>query len=104
MAVVEQAVAAICALLNTMPNVRWHHCTDARRCTGAKGMPDLVIVITDTTGSRVLWREVKPDFYTLRPDQVGWKYALMAAGMDWGVWTPRDLASGQIAAELSYRG
>jgi hypothetical protein len=72
----------------------WHHCEDPRwRCAGPPGLPDLFIC-----GRRgALWAEVKPHRGArLRPDQTTWKYALLAAGQQWYLWTGEDLASGEI--------
>lgn len=62
----------------------------------APGWPDWVVV-----GRRVLYRELKSSGGQLTPEQrrVGW--LLRAAGQDWDVWRPRDLASGRIARELN---
>jgi len=75
--------------------VRYFHAYDARR--SVRGFPDLVLV----GRSGVAYRELKSDWENLRPEQTTWKYALLAARQDWGIWRPRDLASGLIRAELS---
>ena len=36
----------------------------------------------------------------LSPDQVQWKYSLLAIGIPWRLWTPADLASGRIEDDL----
>lgn len=60
-----------------------------------KGWPDLVII-----GRRVLFRELKSATGVLSSEQtlVGWR--LKAAGQDWAVWWPKDLANGNIRRQL----
>ena len=79
----------LCARLG----VRWYHAYDSRR--SVPGWPDLVIV-----GREVLFRELKSDAGTLRPEQQQWRDTLRAAGADWAVWRPSDLTSGRIETEL----
>lgn len=70
------------------------HACDMRRSRA--GFPDLVIL-----GARgVLWREIKipPDELSSAQKQV--KYTLIAARMNWAVWTPDDLANGTIHLQL----
>jgi hypothetical protein len=62
-----------------------------------KGYPDLTIV----GPGGVMWRELKSATGATSPEQRVWLSALTEAGVDAGVWKPRDLASGRIAAELS---
>lgn len=60
------------------------------------GWPDLAIA-----GPRgFMLRELKMPAQGLRPEQARWKWALLAAGVDYDVWFPQDLASGQIEYEL----
>lgn len=74
--------------------VRYFHPHDARR--SVPGWPDLTLV-----GSYgLVFRELKSQYGTLRPEQGDWGYALRAAGADWDVWRPSDLSSGRIEAEL----
>jgi len=73
----------------------------ANRLGASRGFVDLLIV----GPGGVLFRELKTDAGTypgrgLRPAQTIWKYRLQAAGLDWGLWQPKDLASGRIGAEL----
>jgi hypothetical protein len=49
------------------------------------GWPDLVLAKSET----VLFRELKAGG-TLTADQADWGEALVAAGLDWQVWTPSD--------------
>jgi hypothetical protein len=74
----------------------------SQRVADNKGFPDLTIY----GPGGVLYRELKTEAGMqpgngLRPDQTTWKYRLMALGMDWAIWTPKDLASGLIESELS---
>lgn len=74
--------------------VRYYHAYDSRR--SVPGWPDLVLV-----GPRgMAFRELKTQTGTLRPEQREWGTALVAAGGDWSVWRPSDLASGRIEREL----
>ena len=72
-----------------------YHVPDSRRATAA-GFPDWVIV----GPGGVLWRELKSPYGSLSSGQTQWRYALAAAGQDWGIWRPLDLESGIIAQEL----
>jgi len=74
--------------------VRYFHPHDSRR--SVPGFPDLVLV----GPGGVAYRELKTDRGTLSPEQTTWKWALLAAGQDWAIWRPSDLASGLIRAEL----
>lgn len=60
-----------------------------------KGWPDLVIV-----GTRVLFRELKSATGPATPEQKAWIARLELAGLDVGVWRPKDLTSGLIEREL----
>lgn len=79
----------LCALLG----VWWYHTHDSRRSTS--GWPDLVLV-----ARKVLFRELKTDTGGLSPEQRRVGYKLTAAGCDFEVWRPKDLASGRITREL----
>lgn len=70
-----------------------YHTHNSRR--SEPGWPDWVIV-----GKRVLYRELKSADGTSRPAQTRVRNLLVAAGADWGLWRPADLASGRIAEEL----
>jgi hypothetical protein len=60
-----------------------------------KGWPDLVLC-----GRRLLIRELKGTGGTTSADQQVWLAALLAAGVDVGIWTPTDWRTGRIEAEL----
>lgn len=75
--------------------VRYFHPYDSRRCV--PGFPDLVLVGSDGAA----FRELKTESGTLRPERRDWGRALRAAGHDWDVWRPSDLASGRVAVELA---
>lgn len=66
---------------------------DSRR--SAPGWPDWCIV-----GRRVLFRELKTSRGLVTREQKLVGYRLKAAGQDWAVWRPADLASGRIAEEI----
>ena len=60
------------------------------------GWPDLALC-----GKRgFVLRECKLDGEDPTPEQAEWGAWLTRAGVDWAVWRPADLASGQIYAEL----
>lgn len=71
-----------------------YHVPDSRRSRA--GWPDWVIL-----GRKILYRELKSPYGSLRPEQLDVSYRLRAAGADWAVWRPLDLTSGRIAAELA---
>lgn len=75
--------------------VLYFHVYDSRR--SMPGFPDLLLV----GSGGFAFRELKSDTGTLRPEQRQWRDALRAAGADWGLWKPCDLASGRIRAELA---
>jgi hypothetical protein len=62
----------------------------------SRGFPDWVIVGPGGT----LFREAKSADGTVSCYQAAWGDALQAAGNNYAVWRPADLASGRIAAEL----
>lgn len=61
-----------------------------------KGWPDWTII-----GNRIIYRELKSERGTLRPDQALVRDLILAAGGDWALWRPSDLLSGRIASELT---
>ena len=71
-----------------------HHCYDSRKCAGS-GVPDLLIC-----GTEVIHVELKDDWGTLSPEQVAWKWSLVAAGARHLVWRPAQLHSGVIESTL----
>ena len=71
------------------------HSTDSRRDTGP-GFPDLVI----TGRHRTLFAELKSATGNLSTEQTRWKYALIASGMYWTLWRPKDLANGHVETVL----
>lgn len=64
-----------------------------------KGWPDLVLV-----RDRLIAAEIKGDGDSLRADQVRWQSALMLAGVETYVWTPRAWIEGEIEEILTHRG
>jgi hypothetical protein len=71
------------------------HLTDSRTAIGVTGMPDWILI-----GSAVIWRELKSPYGAMETAQTDWKYRLLAAGQNWGIWRPLDLQTGRIAGEL----
>lgn len=96
----QAAVIELCKLRGVLV----HHCRPAQLRSGRWGAPiqgdagfvDLVLAGRE----RVLFRELKSDFGRLAPAQSVWSARLQQAGADWALWTPRDLHSGRIAAEI----
>jgi hypothetical protein len=72
-----------------------YHTRDSRG--SARGYPDWTIA----GPGGVIWRELKTQRGTVRPDQQAWLDILAAAGQDAGVWRPEDLLSGRIGRELA---
>lgn len=70
------------------------HYEESRRCW-LHGWPDLEII-----GNRIIYRELKTEWATLRPNQrlVGSK--IIRAGGNWAVWRPRDLVAGIVSRQL----
>jgi hypothetical protein len=72
-----------------------------RRSCGLIGMPDLILIGHAGT----IFRELKRDRYQdLSSAQIEVKHELLAMGRDFAIWTPDDLASGQIDQELAALG
>ncbi len=68
-----------------------------RRRQNLIGFPDLFLC----GPGGVAFRELKREGGWLRPTQTNWKYRLLAAGQDWGVWQPSDLETGKVDKELA---
>jgi len=60
-----------------------------------KGWPDRTIF-----GTGILFRELKAERGTLKPDQAMVRDKILAAGGNWALWRPSDLLSGRIKSEL----
>jgi len=78
------------------PSLLWHHCPDSRGCHGRPGLPDFIVV----GPGGIICREGKPPREHPRGGQVEWLYGLEAVGVSCRVWTPDDVASGLVRAEL----
>lgn len=72
------------------------HYPDSRRCW-LKGEPDLRFY----TLRKIVHVELKAEDGDLSPEQRRLRYRILAFGGDWRLWTPTDLLSGRIAAELN---
>ncbi len=83
------------------PGLLRQHNSDSRRAH--RGWPDWVIGRRDRPGTpgTVIVRELKREGEDPTPEQQDWLDALAAAGLDAGVWRPRDLYSGRIQRELA---
>jgi hypothetical protein len=69
----------------------WHHCRDARHCSGPVGLPDLIVA-----GRRgLILPELKSPLGQMSHDQWRWAHAL---GGYHRLWRPGDLAG--IAEQL----
>lgn len=93
-------LAAIVGLCDqATPPVRWVHLVAVKyeRCPWVKGLPDLLLVGAASS----MWREIKTGSTRITAVQDSWLDALEAAGLDADVWTPRDLADGSVAREIS---
>jgi hypothetical protein len=71
------------------------HVHDSRR-SWLPGWPDLEIV----GQTRIIWRELKSEAGSLRPEQRAVGARITKAGGSWATWRPRDLVSGVIARQL----
>lgn len=90
-----ELVAAITALADAR-GLPWHYCPDTRRCKGAKGWPDLVII----GHWRALFREVKTEDGRCTREQLTYGSRLVRAGLDYELWREHDLESGHIEYQL----
>ncbi|MGH6656553.1 MAG: VRR-NUC domain-containing protein, partial [Actinocrinis sp.] len=81
-AALQGAVIGMCRLFQ----VAWYHTYNSRR--SAPGWPDLALCGT----RKLIFRELKTETGHLKPEQEQWGLMLRAAGQDWGVWRPADLA------------
>lgn len=93
-AMTEAALQDAVASLVRLHGLLAYHTYDSRR--SGPGFPDLVIV---GTGGH-LFRELKTRTGKLTEAQRKWGDHLQAAGANWAVWRPEDLASGRIQTEL----
>lgn len=90
-------VTRICDQLELL----WHHCADSRHCMGTPGLPDLIIA-----GPRgVIYAELKSADGETDADQDKWIWTLRRSTFPYPlmrmyIWTPADLESGEIRAQL----
>lgn len=85
----QAAVIQLCKLYG----LRYHHQRISQ--LSQPGWPDLVIA-----GRRLLFRELKRQDGKVTRAQQDWGGWLIAAGADWAVWRPTELASGRVQREL----
>lgn len=91
----RQIVAASVAQI-TSTGLWYLSVADSRRLDTPGGWPDLTII-----GRRgVRFREVKAPGDIVRPMQRWVGNRLLAAGLDYAVWTEHDLIGGQVSDEL----
>lgn len=55
-----------------------------------RGWPDLHLSKPRSDGPTILYRELKTGTGRLEPDQITWRDHLLACGVDWALWHPRD--------------
>jgi hypothetical protein len=91
--------AHVVRLIDDLGLWSWHN----RNPIGSrKGWPDRVIFGAGLDDApAILFRELKSERGTLKPDQKIVRDKILAAGGNWALWTPADLLSGRIAAELT---
>jgi hypothetical protein len=94
----ERVVPDVIELLDSYgQRLRWIHIPDSRTVSGASGFPDFII----TGPHGILYRECKPRRSSqLGRNQIAWKYMLLAAGANCGVWAQEDLDDGTAQREL----
>jgi hypothetical protein len=73
-----------------------HYCRSALRCTGPRGLPDLIIVGMNG----MICAEIKSETGDTDAFQDEWIWYLTKAGIRTFVWRQADLDSGAIAAAL----
>lgn len=73
-------------MLDELGLIGWHHPDSRMAEPSSKGWPDWVIV-----GKRIIYRECKGTYDTLKPAQRRIGRAIYHAGGDWAVWGPGDL-------------
>jgi hypothetical protein len=78
----------------------WDVVYDQRRRPAATAMPDLTL----HRDGAVVFRYLKTEQGSLSPDQQRWLSRLDYAGLDVGVWRPRDLLSGAVHHTLHTTG
>ena len=77
-----------------------HHCGDSRRCTGDRGLPDVILA-----GPRgLLFVELKSSMHGLTEGQRTWHWMLKAAGAQVVTWLPSHFRNGQAEAVVRSLG
>lgn len=95
----ERVVPEVSRLLEGFGSrLAWVHITNSVLVNGSPGFPDFLIA----GRGGLLFAECKPSAGRRpRPDQLTWKYMLLAAGARWELWTQTDLDNGTIERELN---
>ena len=75
-----------------------YHTYDSRR--SQPGYPDLHLI----RGSHSMFRELKTKRGKLSPAQVDCSAVMLGAGLDFAVWRPADVISGEIVRQLRELG
>lgn len=77
-----------------------HHCGDSRRCTGARGLPDVILA-----GPRgVLFVELKSSNHGMTTEQRNWHWMLKAGGAQVATWLPSHFRNGNAEAQIAKIG
>lgn len=91
----QAAVEAICIRRGLL----WHHCSDARKCHGPRGYPDLVVV----GPHGIVFAELKSEDGETTGAQDRWAWTIDRVGSldcKTRLWRPRHLTLGNIEHEL----
>lgn len=73
-----------------------HWCPDSRRCSGPRGMPDLLLL----GPGGIMLAELKDEDGDTTPSQDAWLYMLHRAGVPYAVWRPENWDNREIQARL----
>jgi hypothetical protein len=88
----QRAVERLCVALGLW----YHHCSQAHRCHGPAGLPDLLIVSI----KGCMWLELKSDEGTTSKAQDDIAWCLISAGYNYRVSKPAGLLDGTMEGWL----
>jgi len=95
--VTEATLTNDVAALATRHGLLWHHCPDARRCAGPRGLPDLLIA----GPGGLLLAELKSETGDTSAAQDAWAWTLTRARQQYELWRPEHWRDGTIEKVLS---